>query len=210
MNAQNLAESLIETLPIASSTLFNPYLEVSADDLPDNTPQIRVKRLAEHLDCLPRLVLIGEAPGYQGCRLTGVAFTSERLLLEGRVPRVRKAHGRLSSRTRPWSEPSATIVWNALDDLRIADCTVMWNALQMHPHIEGSPLSNRAPTPEELCGGTKALQLLRNAFPQAKFVAVGRKAETALRSSGIDLARQIRHPANGGKTEFLAGLRSVV
>ena len=171
---------------------------------------MKVRRLAEHLDCLPRLVLIGEAPGYQGCRLTGVAFTSERLLMEGRVPRVWKAQGRLSSRARPWSEPSATIVWDALHDLNIADCTVMRNAVQMHPHNEGIPLSNREPSLDELSGGTMALQLLRNAFPNAKFVAVGRKAETALQNCGIDLARQIRHPSFGGKAEFLVGLRSVV
>ena len=29
----------------------------------------------------PKIMLLGEAPGYRGCRLTGVPFTSEHLLL---------------------------------------------------------------------------------------------------------------------------------
>lgn len=29
----------------------------------------------------PRVILVGEAPGYRGCRLTGVPFTSEHLLM---------------------------------------------------------------------------------------------------------------------------------
>ena len=210
MNAKELAESLIDALPISTSTLFNPYLDASADDSPENTPQMRAMRLAEHLNCSPQFVLIGEAPGYQGCRSTGVAFTSERLLMEGKIPRVSMACTRLSSRPRPWSEPSATIVWDTLHELKIAESTVLWNALQMHPRAAERPHSNRQPTPDELNTGVKALQILRGAFPRAEFIAVGRKAEIALRNSGVDITRQIRHPSFGGKTEFVAGLRSVV
>jgi uracil-DNA glycosylase len=210
MSAKQLAKCLIETLPKTSAVLFNPYLDNSADDARHNSPDARLERLSEHLDCDASLVLIGEAPGYQGCRVTGVAFTSERLLMDGKIPRVRIPLVRLSSRPRPWSELSATIVWNELNQLKVAESTVLWNALQMHPHQEGNPLSNRTPSRHELRAGSKALSLLREAYPQAKFIAVGRKAAASLQASDIEIAGAIRHPAFGGKAEFVQGLKAVV
>src|SRR6185369_13269550 len=123
------------------------------------------------------------APGYQGCRYSGVAFTSERLLLEGRIPRIPAPTGRLSTRPLPFSEPSATVVWRTLRELGMEDETVLWNALQMHPHHPKEPWSNRSPARAELALGTPALKLLRRAFPNATFVPVGKKAEAILRDA---------------------------
>jgi uracil-DNA glycosylase len=128
--------------------------------------------------------------------------------MEGAIPRV-ACNGRLSSRRLPFSEPSATIVWKALYRHGLADSTILWNALQLHP-FRAEPWTNRTPTPAELAYGVPALKLLRDAFPEAVLVAVGRKAEQALAELGVSVGAAVRHPANGGATEFAEGLARLV
>lgn len=206
----DLARALVATLPSGQPGLFNPWADTCTEDRPENRPDAKLARLAAHLDCQPRFILCGEAPGYQGCRHSGVAFTSERLLLEGAIPRIPKPNGRLTYRELPWSEPSATIVWKNLDLLGIARETVLWNAVQLHPHRPGEPRSNRTPTPPEIALGEPAMRLLVAAFPQARVVAVGRKAEMLLNEMGIATAGAVRHPANGGATAFARELRDLL
>jgi uracil-DNA glycosylase len=151
-------------------------------------------------------LLIGEAPGYQGCRITGIPFTSERLLIAGAIPRVTHDGSRLSTRLRPWSEPSATILWSALYELGIERTSVLWNAFPWHPYRAREPYSNRAPTRIECACGLKVLRALLEALPRARLFAVGRHAQHAL----CDLGREavlLRHPAQGGATEFRRALR---
>lgn len=204
-----LATRLIETLPVGRRLMFNPWRESCPHDRPINTPAAKLARLAEHLDCNARLILIGEAPGYQGCRYSGIAFTSERLLLAGGIPRVTKPTERLTDRHTPWSEPSATVVWRTLRQLGLEERTILWNAVQLHPfknpkdtkaleHIH----TNRTPTDEELALGRDAMRLLIDAFPHAELIAVGQKAERQLKKMGITPAGEVRHPANGGATQF--------
>lgn len=205
-----LAKALVATLPRDVPGLFNPWADHCAFDLAGNGPQEKLLRLAAHLDCEPRFILCGEAPGYQGCRHSGVAFTSERLLLEGAIPRIPAPAGRLTARRLPYSEPSATIVWKTLKALGIAEQTVLWNALQMHPHKPGNFASNRTPTDAELMQGAPAMRLLVEAFPHAQVVAIGRKSELLLAQMGVATAGQVRHPANGGATAFAAGLAALL
>ena len=206
MSALELAKQLVDTLPVGNAGLFNPWKESLADDEPINTPQAKLERLAAHLDCQPRFILCGEAPGYQGCARSGVAFTSERLLLEGAIPRIPALSKRLTSRRLPFSEPSATIVWKALYQVGIADVTLLWNAVQLHPFIVGDHLTNRTPKNHELMLGAPAMKLLSVAFPEAKIVAVGNNARDLIESMGIRTAGTVRHPARGGATEFTTGL----
>ncbi len=209
MSALELAKQLVDTLPIGNAGLFNPWKESLADDEPINTPQAKLERLAAHLDCRPRFILCGEAPGYQGCARSGVAFTSERLLLEGAIPRIPALSHRLTSRRLPFSEPSATIVWKALYEIGIADVTLLWNAVQLHPFNVGDHLTNRTPKNHELMLGAPAMKLLSAAFPEAKIVAVGNKARDLIESMGIRTAGKVRHPARGGAAEFATGLANL-
>ena len=210
MSKLSLASSLVETLPFGLTGLFNPWRDRCPHDAAGNGPAEKLARLALHLDCNPAFILAGEAPGYQGCRYSGIAFTSERLLGEGSIPRIPRLINRLSTRRLPFSEPSATIVWKTLYELGIAERTILWNALQLHPHRPDNVWSNRTPTPSEISLGEPALRLLLEAFPSAKIIAVGKKSAGLLHEMGISTAAALRHPAYGGATEFAAGLRDLM
>jgi hypothetical protein len=206
----SLARRLVATLPVGKPGLFNPWADHCPHDAEGNGPAAKLERLAAHLDCEPEFILAGEAPGYQGCRYSGIAFTSERLLGEGAIPRIAALSGRLSNRRLPFSEPSATIVWKTLYRLGIAERTILWNALQLHPHRADELWLNRTPSPEEIALGEPAMRMLIEAFPRAKIVAVGKKAEGLLNEMGVQLTGAVRHPANGGATEFAKGLQALI
>lgn len=209
MSNMSLAARLVETLPSGLPGLFNPWRDNCPHETAGDGPAARLERLACHLDCEPAFILVGEAPGYQGCRYSGIAFTSERLLIAGEIPRIPALTNRLSTRVLPFSEPSATIVWKTLYSLGIAERTLLWNALQLHPHRPGQLWSNRTPTPRELDYGAPALRTLIAAFPCARVVAVGKKAEQLMMSMGVTASAYVRHPANGGATAFAAGMAAL-
>ena len=212
MSNNKLAELLTESLPPGSPGLFNPWRDTCDEDLPHNGPDAKLARLAAHLNCVPRFILCGEAAGYQGCRYSGIAFTSERLLLEGRIPRISPMSHRLTSRDLPYSEPSATIVWEALYNLGIEERTILsgtrFPCILTNRGKERNP--NRTPKSDEFrFGEEEALRMLIVEFPKAKIIAVGKKAEKALKKMGIpgEEYEHVRHPANGGAPAFREKLR---
>ena len=204
---QNRIDHFLQLLGSGSgSAVFNPWTE--RDELSDgafNSPAARVERLRSHLKVNAARILLGEAAGYQGCHVSGIPFTSERVIMAGVVPRVRSAGERLSTRARPWSEPSATVVWKTLHELRIARDTVLWNAYPWHPHLRDELHSNRTPSRDERTAGMPVLEALFDIFPSAKVFAVGRHAEQALGELGHE-AISLRHPSMGGARLFRQGL----
>lgn len=140
---------------------------------------LRRARLAAYLDERggARLLLVGEAPGYRGARISGIPFTSERQL-SGAGP----------------AEATATIVHRVLAELGLAEDVLLWNIVPTHP---GTPSSNRAPTAAEVAEGAAfARELARG----RRVVAVGRIAAAALG------AEYVRHPSHGGLAGFREGL----
>lgn len=188
--------------------LYNPWREQDGFDLHADAVRQRRSRLCKHFDTKPRVILIGESPGYQGARYSGIPFTSERLLCEGLIPRIESCP-RLTSRARPFSEPSATIVWGTAEALGVAEQMILWNAQPFHPMKPGQPLSNRTPTAEELEAGMDILQMVLQLHSGARVVAVGQKAHRSLTQLGCRFTA-IRHPAYGGAGEFAAGLGSAL
>jgi hypothetical protein len=126
------------------------------------------------------VLLVGEAAGYRGARVSGVPFTSERQL----------------SGTGP-AEATATIVHRVLAELRVRDDVLLWNLVPTHPHLAGIADSNRAPTAAEIAAGR---QFVAELAEGRRIVAVGRLAERAL------AAPAVRHPSHGGAPAFRAGL----
>lgn len=126
------------------------------------------------------LLLVGEAPGYRGARISGIPFTSERQLT---------GSGQ--------AEATATIVHRALTELGLDHDVLLWNVLPAHPHLPGRPCTNRRPTRAEIDAGRPFLDELARG---RRVVAVGRVAGAAL---GLP---SIRHPARGGGSAFRHGL----
>src|SRR5690348_12554480 len=131
-----------------------------------------------------RVLLVGEAEGYRGARVSGLPFTSERQLT-GRGP----------------AEASATIVHRVLAELGIEEDVLLWNVVPTHPHQPDRPYTNRRPTRDEV--DISALYL-EGAVSNRRVVAVGRLAEQA---TG---APYVRHPSHGGAAEFRAGLERLL
>lgn len=94
--------------------LFDPWRQANSDDLDEGSIARRRFALTAHLSApSPSLLCVGEAPGYRGCRVSGVPFTSEGLIDDGAIPRL-TSMTRFSKRHTPWREASATHVWRAL------------------------------------------------------------------------------------------------
>lgn len=199
--------ALEELSDFTAPNVFNPWRDNDPLDIGAGSWHRRI-RLSRHFNVEPKLLLIGEAPGYQGCHFSGVAFTNEKLILDGVIPRVH-TNGRLTTRPRPWCEPSATIVWRTLHELDLADKVVLWNAFAWHPHKPGNPMSNRAPTRAELEQGRPVLMQVLSYFDGVPVVPVGRVAEKTLASLGVKTLPAVRHPSMGGATEFRAMMQIV-
>jgi hypothetical protein len=123
------------------------------------------------------LLLVGEAAGYRGARISGLPFVSERQL---------SGAGR--------SEATATIVQRVLHDLCLQHDVLLWNIVPTHP---GTATSNRAPTRAEAEAGRGFVELLA---ARRRVVGVGRVAAEAL---GVPY---VRHPSHGGASAFRHGL----
>ena len=143
---------------------------------------LRRARLVEFLERRREasLLLVGEAAGYRGARVSGIPFTSERQL----------------TGTGP-AEISATIVHRTLCDLGVEEDVLLWNVVPTHPHRRGEPSSNRRPTRAEIAAGRPFIETLACG---RRVLAVGRVAEAVLG------APYVRHPSHGGASAFRATL----
>ena len=137
-------------------------------------------RLRSYLEdrAAAEVVLVGEAAGYRGARVSGIPFTSERQLT-GCGP----------------AEATATIVHRVLAKLGGEHDVLLWNAVPTHP---GGETFNRRPTRAEV---EAASPFLDEVTRGRVVIAVGRLAASVLD------APYVRHPSHGGAAEFEAGLR---
>jgi uracil-DNA glycosylase len=142
--------------------------------------ELRRARLRDYLASRAHadVILVGEAAGYRGARISGIPFTSERQLTGVGA-----------------AEASATIVQRVLRELGVTDDVLLWNVVPTHP---GTANSNRRPTHAEVRAARPFLAELTRG---RRVVAVGRLAAEVL------AAPYVRHPSHGGATMFAEGLR---
>lgn len=218
--------------PTPRGALFDPWHDRDPDnDAPEkDTPRIRREQLVHYLAARrgrARHALIAEAVGYQGGHFSGIAMTSERILL-GHVPGVRpedalpglaprrtsdpSACANAPVRRTGYAEPTATIVWTVLlRDLGLRPLEfVLWNAVPWHPYRAGAGmLTNRTPTGAEKDAARPRLRAFLALFPNARPIAVGGVAHEML-ASERGAAPRVRHPANGGKGAFARQIAEIV
>jgi uracil-DNA glycosylase len=141
------------------------------------------ERLVRYLDerAGAPILLVAEAPGYRGARVSGIPLTSERQLT-GVGP----------------AEATATIVHRVLGELGLASEILLWNTVPTHP---GDERSNRPPTRAEVEEGLPFVRVLAEG---RRVVAVGRVAHAALGGP------YVRHPARGGAAGFRRGLEAML
>jgi len=145
--------------------------------------QLRRDRLEAYLAARSGagLLLVAEAPGYRGTRISGIPLTSERQL----------------TGTGP-AEATATIVRAVLAELAIESDVLLWNVVPTHP---GTESSNRAPTRLEIEASAPFLAELVHG---RRAIAIGRVAHARLGGP------YIRHPSHGGAAAFRAGLAAAL
>jgi uracil-DNA glycosylase len=151
-----------------------------------------------------RILLVGEALGYRGGRLTGIPLSSERLLGAAPHPFLRALHPHLEIDGNT-SEATATLVWGALAGRR--RIPLFWNAFPFHPHRPGQPGSNRAPKAEEISEGQFYLERLATLYRPLLVAGLGRIGSLAAgRALPDQRILQLRHPSHGGKVDFEQGI----
>jgi hypothetical protein len=185
---------------------FNPYRDHCAMyDLPDAVAirranlQATFEAAAGGVDAM----WIGLEPGHRGARRTGLAMTDDRNVVSyadrwGLEGIQRATHG------PALPEQTAKIVWEALAGTQ--DRILLWNTFPLHSHQPGRPFSNRRHTREEGLTCRDLLHAVVELAAPRDILAVGAEAQRALSELGL-VSQSVRHPAYGGKAEFMAGVR---
>ena len=191
------------TVKPQTNGLFNQYNESCAFaggrstaeyDL-DNAHMIRRGNLYNYLASFqekPSILVVGEAPGYQGVRFSGVPFTSEKQLCEGLPVRGTRSS---KEQYKLHSTPTSKKFWAVMGPHRHE--FLAWNSIPFHPYKIYNLLSNRPPRLEELKNYSFVLSELARRLRPEEVIAVGNNAEIALKDLNIGPCRTVKvtHPA---------------
>lgn len=211
--------------------VFNPWGEHDpVYDLGTTAPIIRTRHLEEYLRNRLEYVewiLVAEALGYQGGKFTGIALTSERILLghqkevdpsfilSSSVPqRTSNPICKLLSETqrkKGFAEPTATIVWKEIIQSGIDPKKILlWNIFPFHPYYQvKEKIKNRTPDQIELEAGISYIKDLQEIWPDAKIIAIGSQSRNTLNKYFIN-NDHLRHPSNGGAPDFRKEFKNIL
>ena len=206
--------------------VFNPWHDYDAEcDIGPEAPAIRAANLTRYLELRQQAhyLFIAEGLGYQGGHFSGMAMTSERILL-GLHPDIKpaavlgewhycrtsnpnSAKLKATQRQSGLNEPTATVMWNTLARHQLSACdTILWNIFPFHPHQEGNLLTNRTPTTAELDQGIEYARMLLKLVPTLQIVAIGQKSAGTLQRYGVACTACVPHPSMGGANRFKAAV----
>jgi uracil-DNA glycosylase len=205
-------ERFVEKLAQTPATI-NAYNQYAPNNPYNDIRRANLLQYLRHMtDRKPSLMFVMEAPGYRGCRLTGIPVMSRKFLLEG-VPDLEmfgKEHGYQDIPEPEFahiqSEQTATIMWQTLSEIR--HVPMIWSSFPFHPHLPNQSLTNRKPLKNEVELGRIFLRELLEIFTPQHIVAVGNVGDETLTYLRIPHAK-VRHPAQGGKNDFVAGIKAL-
>jgi len=185
----------------ARAGYYNPYREAPARH---NLYQylLLMAKLTRH-----PMLIVGEAPGYKGCRLTGIPFSSSDFVTNPPHQFWRQLAPKLHVNTAV-RENTASIVWNFLNTQE--QLPLFWNAFPFHPYQAYKPKSNRCPNIKELRLGKQYLEQLAEIFSVSEVVGLGRRGHYQAQQCFPELQiNYVRHPSFGGKTAFITQMMEI-
>ena len=150
----------------------------------------------------PKILLVGEAPGYKGCKLSGIPFTSEYHILHEDF--LGKGFEILYPE-KPDKEASACAIWSVLT--RINKLPLMWNIYPFHPVTADG--RNGKPKSREIKLGKMILEILLTMFNIEEIYCIGTKARNALALHPL-FKGYVRHPSYGGRNECIKRLEEIL
>lgn len=204
--------------------LIEELMKYSSDEKTENIytdkfGDLRSNNLKIYFDLMhklnPQFIIVGKAPGYKGCRNTGIPFTDEFHMIKGNgvthILGENLGYKSINCDSNLEKESSASIVWGQIG--KDLDQILLWNIFPFHP-FKGSKDTNRKPTKKESEAGIRYLEIILNEYKTInKIIAVGRVAEATILNSSMFQSyntEYVRHPANGGQRKFVEGIRQII
>ncbi|NOZ13706.1 MAG: hypothetical protein GXO69_08690 [Acidobacteria bacterium] len=185
-----------------TSTVSNPYLVPGVAGNLEVYLEVMLKFGGK------RILLVGEAPGYKGCKITGIPFTSGKVFKNINHPVLVEVGRKLLLR-KVEAENTATIVWNYLAEKD--NTPLFWNSFPYHPHPENNEDKNRTPTDDEMKSGIRFLHALNRMFKPELIAGIGHSGAGSARQAFPERQIQyIRHPSFGGKSDFIEGMNKII
>ncbi|WP_274362907.1 uracil-DNA glycosylase [Paenibacillus thermotolerans] len=225
MKRKEVTAFLKKLRAFSSDDVCNPWRDYHEGiDIGPEAPKIRTRHLKAYLEArIPhaKYLLVAEALGYQGGRFSGIAMTSERMVM-GKVREIPPhyilsseavgrrtsdptcVHLRESQKMHGMAEPTATIVWDFIVNRAGLDPreVVFWNIFPFHPYDRNDGrLSNRDPRSDELRVGIGYVKSLQKLLPDAQVISIGQFSKRTLDAHGIN-HDHIPHPSYGNANQF--------
>ncbi len=224
-----ITQFISELKSYTSPEVYNPWTDFDGKfDIGKQAPLIRCEHLEKYLRIRlgeAKYIFVAEALGYQGGHFSGIAMTSERILLDyhpivassmvigckgQRTSNPGHNNIKKTCREKGYNEPTATIVWESiLRNCRSPLNVILWNIFPFHPFKREGLLTNRTPSSAELKKGATYLRSLHSIIPNTKIISIGAKSDKTLAEFGIRHSA-VPHPANGGVNDFRMGIAKLL